>query len=55
MYLDRVQSQEELGQLVAVCLKSKTQLTFEDFKELTEKVCSDMFLCVCDATVETSG
>ena len=34
--------------MIAVCLKDKTELGFEDFKTLTEKVCSDMFLCVKD-------
>lgn len=43
-----MQSQEELTQLIALCLKEKKQMNFQEFKKLTEDVCSDMFLCVLE-------
>ena len=41
-------SQEELDELISICLKDKIQLNFVEFKELIENVCSDMFLCVSE-------
>ena len=33
-------SQEELDELISICLKDKIQLNFVEFKELIENVCS---------------
>jgi hypothetical protein len=46
VYLDRAQSQEELNGLITLCLNNSKGITYEDFKRLTEEVCSDMFLSV---------
>lgn len=46
VYLDRVQSQTELENLIAFCMKDKEKIKFKDFAEITEKVSSEMFLCV---------
>lgn len=46
VYLDQVKSQEELADLISVCLKEKTIISFVEFKLITETICSDMFLCV---------
>lgn len=41
-----MQSQEELEKLLLLCLKDKEKITLEEFKEITEKVSCEMFLCV---------
>jgi hypothetical protein len=45
-YLDRAESQKELQNLVDICFGDKARLTFEDFKSVSEKVTSEMFLCL---------
>ena len=47
MNFEHMKSQEEVNQLLSICLKDKKKLSFTDFQELIERVCSDMFLCVC--------
>ena len=44
--MDRAESQKELNSLVGLCFKDKTKLSFEDFKQITETVTSEMFLCM---------
>jgi len=46
VYLDRVQSQEEIAKLLNLCMKGKDKINFEEFNQITEKVSSEMFLCV---------
>jgi hypothetical protein len=46
IYFDRVKSQEELADLIALVFKDEEQLTYNKFKAITENVCSDMFLSV---------
>ena len=45
-YSDRAESQKELYNLVNVCFKGKNEMDFETFKAVTEKVNSEMFLCI---------
>eukprot|EP01022_Parablepharisma_sp_SALTPOND_P006660 TRINITY_DN126_c1_g1_i1.p1 TRINITY_DN126_c1_g1~~TRINITY_DN126_c1_g1_i1.p1 ORF type:complete len:708 (+),score=74.27 TRINITY_DN126_c1_g1_i1:471-2594(+) len=45
-YFDRAESQKELQNLVDICFGDKTKMNFEDFKTVTEKVSSEMFLCL---------
>ncbi|MDR3736443.1 MAG: EF-hand domain-containing protein [Acidobacteriaceae bacterium] len=45
-YKDRAESQKELQRLVDICFCEKTKVSFEDFKNITEKISSDMFLCL---------
>ena len=46
LFLDRLESQEELVKLLERCMKSKDTLSFEEFREMTEKESSTVFLCV---------
>ena len=45
-YWDRVQSQKELQDLINLCFEGKEKLTFDDFKEVTNKISSEMFVCM---------
>ena len=45
-YTDRLESQKELDKLINICFGKQEKLTFEDFKKVTEKVSSEMFLCI---------
>jgi len=45
-YTDRLKSQEEVNALIDICFDMKEKLNFEDFKRVTEKVSSEMFLCI---------
>jgi hypothetical protein len=45
-YTDRLKSQEEVNALIDISFDKKEKLTFEDFKRVTEKVTSEMFLCI---------
>ncbi len=45
-YFARVQSQVELEGLLDLCLGSKEKIDFSEFVRITEKVSSEMFLCV---------
>ena len=47
MSFEHMKSQEEVNQLLYSFLKNKEKLSFKEFQGLTEKLCSDMFLCVC--------
>ncbi len=47
VYLDRVQSQEELAKLLSYCMKDKEKINLEEFTQITEKLSCEMFLCVC--------
>eukprot|EP00831_Metopus_contortus_P084918 TRINITY_DN9752_c0_g1_i1.p1 TRINITY_DN9752_c0_g1~~TRINITY_DN9752_c0_g1_i1.p1 ORF type:complete len:493 (+),score=73.14 TRINITY_DN9752_c0_g1_i1:162-1640(+) len=46
VYLDRVQSQHELAKLIGYCMKDKEKINIEEFTEITEKLSSEMFLCI---------
>lgn len=46
LFLDRLESQEELVRLLERCMKSRTTLSFKEFEEMTEKESSTIFLCV---------
>lgn len=46
VFLDRLQSQEELIQLIEKCMKDTENLSFPDFCNLTENISSTFFLCV---------
>ena len=45
-YADRAESQKELHSLADICFSDKPKLNFEDYKSVTEKVSSEMFLCL---------
>jgi len=46
VYLDRVQSQEELVKLLDYCMKGKDRIGLAEFTHITDKLSSEMFLCV---------
>lgn len=46
VYLDRVQSQEELAKLLDYCMKGKEKINLVEFTHITDKLSSEMFLCV---------
>ena len=46
VYLDRVQSQEELAKLLGYCMKDKEKIHLDEFTQITEKLSCEMFLCV---------
>ena len=46
VYLDRVQSQEELAKLLSYCMKDTEKINLEEFTQITEKLSCEMFLCV---------
>jgi hypothetical protein len=46
MYLDRIQSQEELVKLFNYCMKDKDKINLEEFTQITDKLSPEMFLCV---------
>lgn len=45
-YVDRAESQKELHKLVNMCFGDKTKMNFEEYKAVSEKVTSEMFLCL---------
>lgn len=45
-YMDRVESQKELYDVIDLCFGTKEYLTFENFKEITSEINSEMFLCI---------
>jgi hypothetical protein len=45
-YADRAESQIELHKFVDVCFEKKAKLTFEEFKQISENVTSEMFFCI---------
>ena len=45
-YADRAESQKELSNLVDMCFGSKTKINLEEFKTISEKISSEMFLCL---------
>lgn len=45
---DRAESLREIQDVIDCVMMGKKQLTFNDFKEITETICSDIFLCVID-------
>lgn len=45
LYIDRLESQEELTKLLERCMKKPTMI-FSEFAEMTENVSSTIFLCV---------
>ena len=46
LFLDRLESQEELVKLLERCMQDKPSLSFEEFSEMTDKISSTVFLCV---------
>ena len=46
LFLDRLESQEELVKLLERFMKDKISLTLAEFTEMTEKESSTIFLCV---------
>jgi hypothetical protein len=46
VYLDRVQSQEELAKLLSFCMKEADKINLEEFTQISEKLSCEMFLCV---------
>ncbi len=46
LFLDRLQSQEEIAKLVDKCLKDRAALTFPEFVRMTEEKSSTIYLCV---------
>jgi hypothetical protein len=44
----RTQSQNEIKDLIKLCLDNKVGLNFQDFLEVTNKISSDIFLSVCE-------
>lgn len=46
VYLDRIQSQEELTKLLGICMKDKAKINLEEFRDITENISCEMFLCV---------
>jgi hypothetical protein len=46
VYLDRVQSQEELAKMIGLCMKDKAKINLQEFMNITENVSCEMFLCV---------
>ncbi|MDR3582293.1 MAG: hypothetical protein P4L67_03405 [Candidatus Pacebacteria bacterium] len=53
MYLDRIQSQEELAKFISHCMKDKEKINIEEFTQITENVSCEMFLCVLHHMVST--
>jgi hypothetical protein len=45
-YTDRAECQKELNDLVNVCFGQNVKIDFTQFKEITEKVTSEMFFCI---------
>ncbi len=43
---DRSQSLEEIEELIGCLFGKKTHITFEEFKDATENLCSDLFIIV---------
>lgn len=46
MFLDRVQTQEEIHRLIEECFSDKKQITLEDYYKINEDISSEMFLSV---------
>jgi hypothetical protein len=45
-YSDRMKSQKELSELTQLCFKEKEKINLEEFGEITENICSDIFMCM---------
>ena len=45
-YYDRAESQNQLSDLINLCFGAKPKIDFLEFKEITEKVTSELFLCI---------
>jgi len=43
---DRAESLREIQDVIDCVMMGKKQLKYNDFKEITETICSDIFLCV---------
>jgi hypothetical protein len=54
VYLDRVQSQEELVNLTALCMKDKERITYDEFLHIVNNISCEMFLCVPPPTIQRS-
>ena len=46
VFLDRVQTQEEIHRLIEECFSDKKQITLEDYYKINEDISSEMFLSV---------
>lgn len=46
LFIDRLQSQEEIAKLIDYSLKDKDRINMAEFKAITESVSSPIFLCV---------
>ena len=46
MFLDRIQSQEEIHRLIEEVFGDRKRISQEEFQEIVEKVTSEMFLAV---------
>ncbi len=46
MFLDRIQSQEEIHRLIEEVYGERKRISLEEFQEIVEKITSEMFLAV---------
>ena len=46
LFIDRLQSQEEIAKLIDYSLQDKPKINMAEFKVITETVSSPIFLCV---------
>jgi hypothetical protein len=46
VFLDRIQSQEEIHRLIEEVFGERKRITLEEFQEIVEKITSEMFLAV---------
>ena len=46
VFLDRIQSQEEIHRLIEEVFGERKRISLEEFQEIVEKITSEMFLAV---------
>ena len=46
MFVDRIESQDEIHKLIEEVFGQRTKISLEEFQEIVEKVTSEMFLNV---------
>lgn len=51
LFVDRIQSQEEIHRLIEEVFGEREKIKLEEFSEIVEKVTSEMFLAVTSTTI----
>lgn len=46
IFLDRIESQKELHDLLDICFSKQDEINFKEFKAINEQLTSEMVLCI---------